>query len=116
MREGESKHPSRLLAQRSVLGGDAVQNRCITYPTRLRSGKMRSASLICKAKPPPDRFVVWGRFLFGRDILVGGQIVQDEPEGRAHADGALYAVTEAVLLEDRLGDGQPQPGALLARI
>ncbi len=40
----------------------------------------------------------------------------NEPEGRAFAQRALHAETEAVLLEDGLGDGKPQAGALLARI
>ena len=40
----------------------------------------------------------------------------NEPEGRAFAQRTLHAEAEAVLLEDGLGDGKPQAGALLARI
>ena len=40
----------------------------------------------------------------------------NEPEGRAFAQRALHAEAEAVLLEDGLGDGKAQPGALLAGV
>ena len=49
-------------------------------------------------------------------LFVGRQVVHDEPEGGALAYDALDSEAEAVLLEDRLGDGKSQPGALLACI
>ena len=49
-------------------------------------------------------------------LSAGGQVVHDEPEDGAFAQRALHAEAEAVLLEDGLGDGKPQAGALLARI
>ena len=52
--------------------------------------------------------------LFLRGLFVGGQVVHDEPEDGAFAQRALHAEAEAVLLEDGLGDGKAQPGALLA--
>ena len=52
----------------------------------------------------------------GGGLSAGGQVVHDEPEDGAFAQRALHAEAEAVLLEDGLGDGKAQPGALLAGV
>ena len=59
-------------------------------------------------------FLYYRGRLLALKIVHIGQIAHDEPEGGALAYGALYAKAEAVLLEDGLGDGKPQTGALLA--
>ena len=74
-----------------------------------------------KSKSRDDHTVIPALKLFliilpGHLGCIGGQVVHDEPEDGAFAQRALHTEAEAVLLEDGLGDGKPQAGALLARI
>ena len=66
----------------------------------------------------PERFqsVPGCSKMFSNGVVHIGQIAHDEPEGGAFAYGALYTKAEAMLLEDGLGDGKTQTGALLARV
>ena len=60
-----------------------------------------------KSKSRDDHTVIPALKLFliilpGHLGCIGGQVVHDEPERSAHANGALHTKAEAVLLEDGL--------------